>query len=86
MLIANYLKSFGIDLYSGIPVEISTMTGIATIYIHTITITIFNEYSYILQTGFFENAKRNILGCDFLDNLQFGIREHYQYMLFKFEQ
>ena len=74
----KYGEQIGLDIEAGIPVEISTATGIFKTFQHWITLSIF-DYNFDVAACFAADAyfSRNVLGrIGFLDQVILGLNDY----------
>jgi hypothetical protein len=85
IFMAEHLLPLGIKLLDGHRERVESINSTFEVYKHKVSIIVFDEMKIELSIGFSDSIKRNLLGRDFLNNVQFGLRENHQLMFFKLE-
>jgi hypothetical protein len=79
---ADHLLAFGVQLLDGKPETVSTLVMNFTVYRHELSIEVVQGFPIPLMPGFSDMIRRDILGRDFLNYCQVGLRERYLKVLF----
>jgi hypothetical protein len=71
-------ENLGLDVESGFPQEIKTVTGVFTTYGHTVTVSVLGfDYEAVVYFAAVEGFTRNVLGrSGWLDRVRLGIVYH----------
>ena len=83
---ADYLQSLGLNYIDGEKINVSSACNTFPVYKHKIILSVLDKINFEVIVGFSDATRRDLLGRDFLDMVQFGMREHHRQFFLKFEQ